>query len=151
MKPYRFYTKTTVLITLSLLGACQPSVHNQGKKVELEELEKIEEGKHTKHDVLQIIGSPSTVSSFADNKWYYVYKQTEAMAFLKPDTLEQEVVAIEFGPNEVITKITIMDEKEGKEVDYVERVTPTSGHSASFLNQVFGDFGRVAKKDGSKP
>ena len=149
----KFQNFCSTIITLSILvvlNGCQPSIHNQGKKIDDDELSQIQKGVNTKSDVLQILGSPSIVSSFADNKWYYVYKQTKTRAFLKPDVLEQDVVTIEFGPNEVISNIKILDEKKGKEVEYVDRVTPTAGHSASFLNQVFGDFGRVAKKDDSK-
>lgn len=151
MNIHNFCITIISLVMLSVLGACQPTIHDQGKKVELEELSKLKEGLHTKNEVLQVLGSPSTVSSFGDNKWYYVYKQTSAVAFFKPDTLEQNIVSIEFDQNEVITKITILGENEAQSVDYVERITPTAGHSASFLNQVFGDFGRVAKKGDSKP
>ena len=32
-----------------------------------------------------------------------------------------------------------------RDVPYFEKVTPTVGHSASFLEQIFGNFGRIRK------
>ena len=147
MKFRNFYRVIMPLLAIIVLSACQPTIHNQGKKIDQDELNMVKKGVHTKQEVEQILGSPSTVSTFSDMKWYYIYKKTTASAFLKPEIVEQDVVVLEFDSNNVLAKITILGEKDGKQVDYVERITPTAGHSSSFLNQVFGDFGRVAKKD----
>ncbi len=130
-----------------LLAGCNSNVHYQGKKVEEDDLSKIKQGMHNKQDVARILGSPSTMSAFGDNTWYFISKTTESTAFLNPNIKEQQVVAVNFDTAGVVQQVAEHDITDGKQVDYVERVTETTGQKRSFMQQVFGNFGRMVRKD----
>ncbi len=148
---YRFIRNSISVVTLTaFLSACSSNVHYQGKKVEEEDLSQLKTGLHNKQDVARILGSPSTTTGFSDDKWYYVSKTTEAVSFLKPDVKDQQVLALKFDQSGLLREIEEHDITAGKEVDYVERVTSTAGQQKSFFQQVFGNFGRMARQDNGK-
>ena len=149
MKPINFSIKKAIPATalVLLLAGCSSNTHYQGKKLDPDDLTQIKQGIHNRQDVARILGSPSTMSAFNDNTWYFISKTTETVAFLNPDVKEQQVVAIIFDDAGVVKEIAERDIKDGKEVDYVERVTETTGQKRSFLQQVFGNFGRMIRKD----
>jgi outer membrane protein assembly factor BamE (lipoprotein component of BamABCDE complex) len=123
-------------------------VHHQGKHVDVDDLAKIKAGTHNKNDVLSIVGSPSVDGTFDRKKWVYISKVTETTAFLAPTTAEEEVVAIYFDDNGIVKEVAFHENEDSENIDFVERVTPTSGHSMTFLQQIFGNFGRMSRSDG---
>ncbi|MEN8237145.1 MAG: outer membrane protein assembly factor BamE [Pseudomonadota bacterium] len=149
MKRVPFSLKQAIPITglVLLLAGCSPNVHYQGKKVDPDDLDQIKQGVHNKHDVARILGSPSTMSTFDDRTWYFISKTTEAVAFLNPDVKEQQVIAVVFDDAGLVQEVVERDIEDGKKIQLVERVTETTGQKRSFLQQVFGNFGRIVRKD----
>jgi outer membrane protein assembly factor BamE (lipoprotein component of BamABCDE complex) len=129
------------------LGGCSPKVHHQGKAVELSEIEQVKVNQHTKEDVARILGSPSMQSMFADDRWYYFSKTTETTAFLKPVAAEQNIYVVNFNDSGLVSEVKHLDLGDSQKVAYVNRETPTTGQDTSVLQQIFGNFGKIAKKD----
>ena len=145
------FAKITVCLALALvIVGCSPMVQHQGKNLDDDDLQQVKSGIHNKEDVMRILGSPSSIAAFDNNKWYYIYKKTEATAFFKPKIAEQKITEIDFTQAGLVAQVKYLDLSDAKDVAYVERITPTSGHSGSFLKQIFGNFGRVARQDGAK-
>ena len=143
--------KITVCLALVLvMCGCSPMIHHQGKNLEEDDLAQVKTGIHTKEDVTRILGSPSSMAAFDDSKWYYIYKRTEATAFFKPKITQQKITEVAFDKIGRVEEVKHLDLSNAQDVAYVERITPTSGHSGSFLKQIFGNFGRVARQDGAK-
>src|SRR5882757_7078974 len=71
------------LVVLAL-AACQPTVDQRGNLPDKSKLAEIEPGVTTKEMVSQMLGTPSSVSTFSDRTWYYISRRTEQTAFFRP-------------------------------------------------------------------
>ena len=59
-------------------------------------LAQIEPGRTTRDEVQQLLGSPSSLTTFDGAVWYYVSQRTERMSFYQEDVVNQDVVSITF-------------------------------------------------------
>src|SRR6201999_1104695 len=62
---------------LALLCACSPIIAQEGNVPDPDQVVQINPGVDDKNRVTQVLGSPSTVSSFQDRTWYYISRRTE--------------------------------------------------------------------------
>lgn len=131
-------------LMLAGLAACEhvTQVESRGY-VEAEAVrDKLTVGESTRNDVQRLLGSPSTVSAYPPETWFYVSRRTEAVGFLKPELTEQKVAAIEFNEEGYVSKLENIGVEAAQEMDYVDRETPTSGKSLGFFEQLLGNVGR---------
>lgn len=136
-----------LLLTCALaLSGCSPKIHHQGKAIEQSELDQIKVKQHSKEDVARILGSPTMQSMFQDDRWYYFSKTTETTAFLKPVASEQNIYVVNFDRSGKVSEIKHLNLENSQDVAYVGRETPTTGQDTSMLQQVFGNFGRIATR-----
>lgn len=124
--------------------SCTPRIDTRGNKPEPELLTEVVPGEYTREDVLDILGSPSSKSTFGDETWYYISKRTETTAFWAPEIVEREVVAVQFDSKGRVARIDALGFEDGNRVILVDRETPTSGHELTVMEQLFGNLGRFA-------
>lgn len=137
--------KLSIAAIILAVSACSPKVENRGYVKNMDWKDAVIVGKSSKQDVLEKIGSPSAKSSFGDETWYYVSSRKEGVAFLKPSLVEQEVVNIKFDASDMVSEVNIHSKDDAKDVELVKRITPTEGHSLSFIDQTLGNLGRFNK------
>lgn len=102
----------------------------------------IEIGKTSKEDVRRVLGSPSTMSSYPPETWYYISRERETVAFLAPELKGQKVARIEFDEAGKVSKFEQFGKDAAREMDYVERKTPTEGRTLGLAEQLLGNLGR---------
>lgn len=107
-------------------------------------------GATSQQEVEAMLGSPSTISVLDGEQWYYIGSLTESLAFLEPEVLERQVVAIRFDPQGIVQSVDAFGQERGKEVEVVERETPTRGNDLTFLQQFLGNIGRFEEKGKSE-
>lgn len=137
-----------------LIGACLIAVAGCSNIVEVHGyvpsetlLARIQEDQTSKDDVVATLGTPSVVSTFDSQTWYYVTKRTKRTAFLDPDILEQQVVAIHFDDADTVQQIVQYEIEDGMIIDPVSRETPTRGKELGILEQLLGNAGRQASQE----
>ena len=124
------------------LGACEKTVNVRGNMPLEEDLARLNPGVHTRNDVARLLGSPSTVSTFQDSKWYYIGQKTTEFAFFAPEVLERKVVVVSFDEGGTLAETQTLSLADGKDIDPVDRETPTEGREITFFQQMFGNLGR---------
>ena len=137
------FTKKSLLITAAILSlsACTPTVAQRGNLLEDYQIEKIETGKHTRSDVLRLLGSPTTVAPFDNNVWYYIGQETEKRGILDPEVVQERVVSVEFNEENVVT--SVRDEQPDRINIPIEREsTPTHGNKTTIMQQFLGNLGK---------
>ena len=82
--------------------------------------------------------------TFDPNTWYYIGARTEKTAFFRPDTVERKVVVVKFDEAGTVADVHELDQNAGKEVELVERTTPTAGRDMNFIEQMLGNVGRFS-------
>ena len=92
----------------------------------------------SQEQVLLVLGTPSTVATVNGEVFYYISQTTQKVAFLKPEVIEQKVLAVYFDKNRRVTRIAQYGLKDGKVFDFVSQTTPTSGEELSLIRQLIG-------------
>ncbi len=134
-----------------LLGAgCTPTQNVRGYVIDDARFVGIESGVDDKNSVLDVLGSPSNVSTFGADTWYYVARKTERLAFFEERVLDQRVVAIEFDESGIVAGVERYEAEDARPVAMNERVTPTRGKQLSLTQQLFGNIGRFNRDDGAE-
>ncbi len=136
-------TFTALTAGLLLTSACGNVVSVRGNLPDPEIVQSIEPGIDSRRDVVDRLGSPSTISTFQDRKWYYVGQLTEQRAFLKPEVVSRSVLVISFDDTGLVEETKTMNLDDGFQVDPVSRVTPTEGREFTLWQQLIGNFNRL--------
>ncbi len=135
------------LVSMPILSGCSPTVATHGHNLEDDQIARIEPGRSSRQEVLQLMGSPSALSAFDDEAWYYVSQRTERQSFYQEDVVEQEVVTVTFDDQDRVAAVERHGLDQMAAVDPVDRVTPTAGASPSILKQLIGNIGRFSSGD----
>lgn len=145
--------KKTLLTTLTAISltACVSNIDTHGHLVEEDDLDGLAVGQSTKEDVAKKLGTPSSVSTFHDNEWYYIAETRERVAFLMPRTVESQVTVLSFDDAGILSGVDFRGDEDKTTVSHVDRQTPTSGHSFGFFEQMFGNVGRFGGQDPDGP
>jgi outer membrane protein assembly factor BamE (lipoprotein component of BamABCDE complex) len=148
--PFRLAAILSILLpTVLLAAACAPRQDYRGITIEQEKLDLIKVGQTSEGQVNALLGSPSTISTFPDwgTVYYYISSETETVAFLAPELIDQQVLAIAFDKDSRVKDIKRYGLKDGKQIAFVDRETPTRGKEMTMLEQLLGNFGRFNSAD----
>jgi outer membrane protein assembly factor BamE (lipoprotein component of BamABCDE complex) len=137
----KIYFLAILAIFLANTG-CVKTVEEQGYATNFSELANVEGSVQTKEQVRKLLGSPSTISTFGKETWYYIRSKTEHVAFLKPDAIEQDILSLTFDADGNIEKIDIYGLKDGRRIEFAEEKTPTEGNELSITEQLLGNLGK---------
>jgi outer membrane protein assembly factor BamE (lipoprotein component of BamABCDE complex) len=124
------------------LGACAEDIRVRGNIPDTDVVARINPGIHTRSDIESLLGSPSTVSTFQDSKWYYIGHKSTQFAFLEPEVLERRVLVVSFDNSGLVETTQTYELADGHSIDPVDRITPTEGRDYTFMQQLIGNFGR---------
>ncbi len=88
--------------------------------------------------VLQTLGTPSTVSTVGNKNWYYIsQKSSRTFQFLGEQVVDQRVTAVYFNNNLRVERVALYGLQDGRVFDFISRTTPSGGQESSFLTQIF--------------
>ena len=133
------------------VSGCSSRLDTRGNLPDPERVEEIKPGEQSREEVEEILGSPSAVTAFGSDTWYYISKQTETFAFFEPKVTERQIVVVRFDKDGKVSKVEKVGLEESKEVTPVERTTPTHGNEMTVLEQLIGNLGRFRKRQSKKP
>ena len=132
------------------LGGCSPTIQQEGNVPDADQVVQINPGVDDKTRVTQVLGSPSATSAFEDRTWYYISRRTEQTAFLDPQVVEQEILAISFDSQNIVQDLKVYGLEDGRMVAMVNRTTPTHGNDLTIVQQLLGNLGRFNNPDKKK-
>ena len=123
--------------------ACSSIRDRRGYLPDADKIASISIGVDSKDSVSIRLGSPSTVGTFDTDVWYYISSEEEQFAFFAPKTINRDVLVITFDQANLVSDINTYTLADGKALEYVGRKTPTRGKELGFLEQMFGNIGRL--------
>jgi len=148
--PYRRLGLTVAVAAAALsVSACDTPIQVRGNLPEVEDIARIEPGINNRDQVMEILGSPSAISTFQDKKWYYIGEKTEQFAFWEPEVLDRSVLLISFDDQGIVDQTRLFTLGDARDIDPVDRKTPTEGKDLTLLQQLFGNLGRFNTGEGS--
>src|SRR5271165_3920309 len=111
-----------VVSGIGAIAGCSPSVEQRGNLPTPDKMEEIHAGSTTKDEVVKVLGTPSSVSVFNNDKsWYYISRRTAQTAFFDPDVLDQQVYIVTFDDQGVVKAVDHKVLQDGKEITPVAR------------------------------
>lgn len=137
-------TKIAALaVAAALLAGCSGYREKRGFIMDQQLASAVQVGVDNKDSVTKTLGRPTFTSQFDQNEWYYVSRDTNALAFRLPRVTDQTVLRIRFDAAGNVASI----DRTGKElvasIDPYNKTTPTLGHEKSFFEEIFGNIGTV--------
>jgi outer membrane protein assembly factor BamE (lipoprotein component of BamABCDE complex) len=127
-----------------MLSSCAPISATTGNMVPTYLVDELRPGDSSKTDVLLKLGSPSSVSTFDDNIWYYIGQRTEQTAFFKPAVAEHQVLALSFDAGGHLDALMRVGKDKLREIAPIAKATPTAGKKLTILGQLVGNVGRFS-------
>jgi outer membrane protein assembly factor BamE (lipoprotein component of BamABCDE complex) len=125
------------------LSACDTPVQIRGHVTDPESIDAIEAGQYTQEDVLALLGTPSTVSTFDQRKWYYIGHKSTKFAFQHPEIFERSVLILSFDETGFLRDKQILSLADGRKIEPIPRETPTEGRDFTLMQQFLGNLGRL--------
>jgi len=148
----RFSIFAAVCVVALSTAACATRIDTRGNLPDPDRLAEIKPGVQTKEDVADLLGSPSSVTPFGSNTWYYISNRTETFAFFAPEVVDRHIIMVRFGDDGKVAGVDKIGLEAGRKIHPVDRVTPTHGNEISAIEQLIGNLGRFKKKgDKSAP
>lgn len=135
--------------SLPLTGCTDARVY--GNLLDPDVVAEIEPGVQRRQDVIGLLGSPSALSTFEDNTWFYIGQRMEKFAFFKPSLLERRILVVMFDEQGVVQETHNLTQADANDVDPTDRVTPTEGRDLTLLQQLFGNLGRFPTEQFERP
>ncbi len=126
-----------------LLSACETPIRVRGQMPDPEIVEAISPGVQNRQDVVELLGSPSTISTFEDRKWYYIGQKSTQFAYHRPKILERSILVVTFDGTGYVDGKAVYSLEDGRDIDPVARITPTEGRELTVLQQLLGNVGRL--------
>lgn len=134
-------------VLAAMLGACAAEVNIRGNQLDEEAFALLKPGQQNREQVIELLGSPTAVATFDSNLIYYITQRTRTVTYHSPEVLSRTVVAIHFGDDGRISEIKTLGLDDGKEVQLVDRTTPTPGRQFSLMQQLLGNLGRFESNE----
>jgi outer membrane protein assembly factor BamE (lipoprotein component of BamABCDE complex) len=128
-----------ILVALMGAGACTPVNSYQGFQAVDHAPADVKVGEDTRSTVLARLGSPTAVSTFDKDTWYYISQVSARTAFYHPRVNKRDVVAISFRKtDDQVVAVHAYSLKDGRVIAYNSRETPTRGREMTVLEQILG-------------
>jgi outer membrane protein assembly factor BamE (lipoprotein component of BamABCDE complex) len=126
-------------LSLMAASACSPVNSYQGFQAVDHSPSDVKVGEDTRSTVLARLGSPTAVSTFDKDTWYYISQVSSHTAFYHPRVNKRDVVAISFRKSDdQVAGVNTFTLKDGRVIAYNNRETPTRGREMSVLEQLLG-------------
>ena len=141
----RPFLSVALIVCVIALGACSPKVAQRGVMPDIDAIASIVPQESDKTDVERRLGSPSSINMFGQETWMYIGETTETVAFLDRKVNERSVLIVTFDEKGVVQDIQAHGLDVARDVEPVERTTPTVGKNLTVIEQLMGNLNRFGK------
>lgn len=130
-----------IMFSFSVLSACTPMKATHGNLLGEDRTSQIEVGVSTREDVFRTLGSPTTVSPFDNNVWYYMGQKMEKRGIFDKEVKDERIVVVQFDEKNTVSAFDTM-ENARLNVPISDSKTPTYGNEVSVIQQMLGNLGK---------
>ncbi len=131
-----------LILVIFCCNACVKTFHVSGHLFENDEMKALQEAR-SKHDVENLLGTPTSISDFGQETWYYITTKKETIAFLPDKILEQNIVSISFNGDQVDV-IDRYNKEDANRPELISEYTAIRGTEISKAQRLLGNVGRFS-------
>jgi len=134
-----------IILPFFFLSSCIVNMSNHGYEQDAENFMDLKANKSHKSDVLNEAGSPSVVSTFNQNIWYYISTKTRRVSILNPKVVESRVIQLNFNNSDVLSDVVIYSIDTHRALAFSKSQSSIKGDDTGLLKDFFYNFGRFNK------
>lgn len=138
----RSFIAAVAIVGIAGLSACSPRVAQRGAMPDIDAIAAIVPNKTTKSEVERSLGSPSSINMYGEETWMYVGETTETIAFFERNVNERSVLLVSFRDDGVVKDVLQHGLDAARNIEPVERETPTVGKDMTVIEQMMGNVNR---------
>ena len=146
--PFPNLLAPVLAVAMLVVSGCSADINIRGNSVDKQQLAKIRPGVENRAAVRNLLGSPTNVSTFSNETWYYISQKDRTVAFSKPRPLSRSIVAISFDKRDRVAGVKQYTLANARKIDPVGRETPTPGREFGIMEQLLGNLGRFESPSG---
>lgn len=131
------------IFTILAVSACSSDVFisHCGNMPTEERISQLQKGQ-TKDEVLDLLGTPSSIVSLDQNTWIYMSSEIKKVAFFEPEELDRDVLTIRFNEYNQVAQIDRLNKEKGEDIAINQEETETLGNKPGFFAKYFGGVGQ---------
>ena len=133
--------KFIIFLFLFTLNCSSNKVSNNHGFISLQsKFEKITVNKTNKNDILNIIGPPSSVSSFDNNKWFYIQRMKTNQSLFKLGVKKinkNNILIVKFDNKGILNYKTILNVNDMNDIKYTKDITEKEFKKNDLLFKIF--------------
>jgi outer membrane protein assembly factor BamE (lipoprotein component of BamABCDE complex) len=133
--------KLYVMLFFILMTACVKETATIGYIYNKEKVAQIKVGSTNHSSVREIMGSPTSVSAFGDEIWYYISADSKKRAVFNQKIDKQQIVSIAFDKNGTVSSVKD-DSSIPTKIAIDKTKTGSAGKKLTVWEQVIGNVGR---------
>jgi outer membrane protein assembly factor BamE (lipoprotein component of BamABCDE complex) len=125
---------------LLVLAGCAQVPDHKGYVIDSTLINTVQPGVDNKDSVAKTLGRPTFDSEWdGGNTWYYLARNTRALAFSTPEPVSQTMLAIRFAANGDVASVQRTGLETVRDVKIYGRKTPVLGSHRTFFSELFGN------------
>ena len=138
------------LVTLALISvsACSPIRETHGNFLKTHDIQSVQAGVDTRTEVIQKLGSPTTIAPFDENVWYYLGQKTVKKGIFDPKLRDEKIVIVQYTPEGFVQAINEVDQ-DRVDIPLNDEKTHTGGNEVGAMQQLLGNLGKFNTPQGS--
>ncbi len=145
----RMYRVVLIVVVMILFSGCTVKKLDHGYDFDAESLKTLKINSSSKASVRKALGSPSAVSSFDKNIWYYIALQTKSIAILKPKINRYKVLELKF-KKDTLSEMVLYTNDKVRRLDPKNWESPVRGNNSNAFQDFLYNIGRFNKPVGKK-
>jgi len=131
-------------IGLVLVAGCSRIRDHKGYTVDQALVASVQPGIDNRDSVGKTLGTPSFASEWDNGaEWYYLSRDTRALAFSSPTPVKQQLLTVHFAPSGDVSSVQRTGLETIRKVHPYGKTTPTLGRHVGFFSELFGNIGTV--------
>lgn len=129
---------------VGLVSGCTRIRDHKGYVVDSTLIDTVMAGVDNRESVQKTLGRPSFAGQFDKGQsWYYVARDTKALAFSRPQAEKQIVLIVHFDARGNVSSVRRTGTEQIASIAPFGDRTPTLGRDRGFFSELFGNIGQV--------
>ncbi|MEY3197056.1 MAG: hypothetical protein RLZZ59_424 [Pseudomonadota bacterium] len=138
------YIKIPIVILVAIaLSGCQ-GTYSRGVRLDKDSIEAIKTGHLGREQVEELLGSPTMISDYTPNTWYYVSRVARDKVWSRPSVKKQMIVKVTF-TGDFVSHVEVIDKKPVVKFSVDRDDTAVKGTEENALQTFVKNFGRFNK------
>jgi len=128
------------IFVFTLIYNCSPRISRHGNIFSDDELKILQTTRLNKSEIIQILGQPSTKSTFSDNIWYYIFFIQKEKAYFQVKNSRNKVLKIKFDDNQNVETYNIIKNNQSIKIKTVKVDSDTSVFNRGIARELLDSF-----------